>query len=297
MSVGSGRSRWTVRTLAALAVPVVLAIALVGPGAARAGTPSAAPAGDTVAGPDATGAAARPVVGYLNHVTTRLDTAAEASALFDSLSSLGLVEAWEFADFGAFSSGGLRLGNLNLEVMGADPTVIPMPSYVTFAPAAVRGLVAGLDARGVDHGPLEVQREGGRVIFASIRLDDLESASFAIQLSAQFVPNRYGPSPVAPPNAAGIVQVAAVTVDVGRDREPVLARLMAPVAVGPWMEFDEGPAVTVRSGRGFGMGPLVLRVADVPRAVRAFSAIGLPVDGSRVSVGTLTFRLVGSRAD
>lgn len=291
MSVGRGRSRWTRRTLAIVGVA---AVALVGTIAARAAAPSTVPAGDTVAGPDATSAAAPPVVGYLNHVTTRLDTAAKASALFDALGSSDWCRPGGSTDFGAFASGGLRLGNLNLEVMGADPTVIPMPSYVTFTPAAVRELVAGLDARGVDHGPLEVQREG-RVIFASIRLDDLESASFALQLSAQFVPNRYGPSPVAPPNAAGIVQVDDVTIDVGRDREPVLARLMAPVVVGPAMQFDEGPDVTVRSGRGFGMGPLVLRVADVPRAVRAFSAIGLPVDRSRVSVGTLTVQLVEVR--
>ena len=66
-------------------------------------------------------------------------TVPQASALFDSLLSLGLVEAWQFSDYGAFSSGGVRLGNLNLEVMGADPSVIPTPSYVTFEPVRAAG--------------------------------------------------------------------------------------------------------------------------------------------------------------
>jgi hypothetical protein len=261
----------------------VLLVMLAGPSPA----PAMTPAGD--AGPGATSGTR--VVGYLNHVTTRLSDP-EARALFASLISLGLVEAWPYTDYGPFSSGGVRLGNVNLEVMGADPAVIPMPAFATFAPATVRGLVTELDRRGIDHGRLEVQREDGRVIYASIQIDDLVGARFEIQLSAQFVPPHYGPSPIAPANAAGIVDVSAADIYVGRDRGPTLARLMAPVSLGTGMDFGEGPLVNVRSGNGFAMGALHVRVEDLAAAQAAFAGIGLPVKGSTVTVGTVELDLV-----
>lgn len=265
----------------------VLLVALAGPSPVSA----AAPSGD--AGPDAVPQVR--VVGYLNHVTTRLSDN-DARTLFASLISLGLVEAWPYSDYGSFSSGGVRLGNINLEVMGADPEVIPMESFATFAPSMVRGLVAELDRRDVDHGRLEVQREDGRVIYASIQIDDLVSAAFEIQLSAQFVPPHYGPSPVAPANAAGIIDVTSADIYAGRDRRPTLARLMAPIPLGVGMDFGEGPMVNVRSGNGFAMGALHVRVDDVVAARAAFAGIGLPVRENSVTVGTVELVLVAGSA-
>lgn len=234
-----------------------------------------------------TGDVAAPVVDSLNHVTTRM-TVPEAKRLFAALKSLGLVVAWPFLDFGPFQSGGIRLGNLNIEVMGADPAVVPMPSYLSFAPVTTSGLVAELDRRGVAHGPLRTTTAGGRVLYATVGLSALESESFSMQLSQQFVPPHYGPSPIAPRNDAGIVDVQVVNVFVGPRRLPDFAALMAPQPVGRGMVFAEGPLINLRQQGGFRLGSLVVRVLDVPAALRAFARIGLEVQGTRVTVGTLT---------
>jgi len=72
----------------------VLLVALAGPSPVSA----AAPKGD--AGPDAVSQVR--VVGYLNHVTTRLSDN-DARTLFASLISLGLVEAWPYSYYVLFS--------------------------------------------------------------------------------------------------------------------------------------------------------------------------------------------------
>jgi catechol 2,3-dioxygenase-like lactoylglutathione lyase family enzyme len=99
----------------------------------------------------------RAAIRKLDHVFAVLDDAPRALRFMHEV--LGLPLAWPFANYGSFASGGINLGNLNLELVQAQsgrtaqhPARI---SGVAFEPAAPidDAFVAGLDRRGIVHSP------------------------------------------------------------------------------------------------------------------------------------------------
>jgi hypothetical protein len=89
-----------------------------------------------------------PVVEGIDHVYVPMT---DATAAFAALTEdLGLPVLWPFTSFGSFSSGGVSLGNIKLEVIDDNPDV---PWSRAQLPPRVQG-IALRPARDVDEGYL-----------------------------------------------------------------------------------------------------------------------------------------------
>lgn len=232
------------------------------------------------------------VIDFLDHVTARTDKAS-AEQTFNALASLGLVKAWKFADYGQFASGGIRLGDLNIELIGFDVEPgVPMPDeWVTFEPISLNGLLPELERRGIVHGELDTQKNGDMVIYTRVPLTDMENEEYATQLCTTFGPTRTM-QPDAPKNKAGIVSVEEVRLRVSPAMNAKWQALAAPIVPGSNMDFGQGPKVTLVPADDDGIDALAVRVNDVDAAVGALTAAGLKIDGSTLSIGTLKLELV-----
>ncbi|MEI6620665.1 MAG: hypothetical protein WCP28_01990 [Actinomycetes bacterium] len=231
-----------------------------------------------------------PILGFLDHVSARVSRA-RAHALFNSLRSLGLVEVWKMTDYGPFISGAVRLGNLNLEIVGTDSVHGQYPSqWITFAPTSLSGLLPELDRRKIAHGATDTRKTGNLDIYTQVDLPALTQRHFSIQLCATFTTLRTV-APKAPWNLGQVIEVTDVRISTTKAFLPNWRALAAPMSAGAPMEFTEGPRVTLTQGDTNTVGAVVIRVADVRAAVKAFLSAGLHVDGTRVAIGTLTLEL------
>jgi hypothetical protein len=253
------------------------------------------------------------IVADVDHVTTVLD-GRTARRVFSALSRMGLFVAWPYLDYGPFASGGVRLGNLNLEVIGTDgeeagalPAAVPAQEdapgqggwprqFVALAPVTLEGLPAGLDGRGIRHGEPEpfTPVEGSGPLYTRVGLPDLGGGELAVQFCAYPEGPRTGT--VSPRDLAGVQQVERVVVgasDADRAREQ-WAALLSPdwrESGGSWLP-GYGPAVEVRPAAQDAVTELVVRVGALATARAAFTAAGLRVTGDVVEIGTLPARLV-----
>lgn len=232
------------------------------------------------------------VVDFLDHVTARVDKQ-EAQATCTALASLGLINAWKYSDYGDFASGGLRLGNLNLEVIGmAGDVPDEMPDeWVTFEPISLHGLLPELDRRGLAHGELDTQKNGDMEIYTRVPLTQMENTHYATQLCTTFGPTRTL-QPDAPENKAGIITVREVRLNVSPATQPLWRSLLQPVAVGAGIDFGQGPQVSLVSSDTDSVDAVIVQVRDVASAVKALQAAGLTVEGSTLVIGTLKLELV-----
>ena len=256
------------------------------------------------------------IVVDVDHVTTVLD-GRTARLVFSALSRMGLFVAWPYVDYGPFGTGGVRLGNLNLEVIGTDggAAAVPPPEadgesaadgdgewprqVVTLAPASLAGLAAELDERGVRHGEPEpfAPAGGAEPLYTTVELPDLGGDGLAVQFCAYPEGPRTGT--VSPRDLAGVRQVDRVVVgasDPGRARDQ-WAALLSPdwrESGGTWQP-GYGPAVEVRPAGQDAVLELVVRVGSLATARAAFTAAGLQVTGDVVEIGTLPARLVSTR--
>lgn len=256
---------------------------------------------------------ARPdIVVDVDHVTTVLAGRA-ARQLFSALSRMGLFVIWPYADYGRFETGGVRLGNMNFEVIGVDGragrSAAAAPAtggengvsgwprqFVTLAPPSLAALPAELDERGVRHGepqpfPPETPAEP---MYTTVDLPDLGSDTLTVQFCAYPEGPRTGTVP--PGDLAGVQGVERVVVgarDAGQACER-WAALLAPGEEerGPAWQPGFGPAVEVRPAGEDAVVELVVRVRSLPTARAAFTAAGLAVSGDNVQLGTLPARLV-----
>jgi hypothetical protein len=257
------------------------------------------------------------IVVDVDQVTTVLEDR-EARQLFSALSRLGLFVAWPYLDYGTFRTGGVRLGNLNFEVIGTDgqagggPTA-PAPEaggaeddgdgasewprqLVTLAPASLAGLPAMLDERGIRHGDPEpfAPEAGAEPVYTTVDLPDLGSAGLTVQFCAH--PEGPRTETVPPGDLAGVQQVDQVVLgarDVDRARQQ-WAALLAPgwLEPGGGWQPGYGPALEVRPAEADAVVELVLRVRSLATARAAFTAAGLAVAGDMVEIGTVPARLV-----
>ena len=254
------------------------------------------------------------IVVDVDHVTTVLD-GRTARLVFSALSRMGLFVAWPYVDYGPFATGGVRLGNLNLEVIGTGSEAGPPPAqagteaaadgdgewprqFVTLAPSSLAGLTAELDERGIRHGEPEpfAPEEGAGPLYTTVGLPDLGGEELAVQFCAY--PEGPRTSTVGPRDLAGVQQVDRVVVgasDADRAREQWGALLSPdrPESGGTWRP-GYGPAVEVRPAEGDTVLELVVRVGSLATARAAFTAAGLQVTGDVVDIGTLPARLVAA---
>jgi hypothetical protein len=99
------------------------------------------------------------IVAKVDHVIVPLDAPEPAFRFLTE--TLGLPVAWPFTHYGAFASGGVVLGGINLEVLQTSEAY---PFFTAARPARVQGIVfepmpidaaflAELDRRGIPHSP------------------------------------------------------------------------------------------------------------------------------------------------
>lgn len=232
------------------------------------------------------------VVDFLDHVTARLSKD-EAERTAKALASLGLIQAWTYADYGDFSSGGIRLGDLNIEVIGFEgevPEQMPQ-EWITFEPISLHGLLPELDRRGIAHGDLDTQKNGDMEIYTRVPLTQFENSHFSTQLCTTFGATRTL-QPQAPPNKAGVVTVREVRINVSPQTQQRWQALAAPLVPGAQMDFGQGPKVTLTPADNDSVDAIVVEVADVSAAVSALTSAGLDAQGSSLQIGSLRFELV-----
>jgi hypothetical protein len=90
------------------------------------------------------------LVRQIDHIVVVLDEPETLFRLFSEKLKLPVV--WPFASHGAFSSGGVGFGNVNIEVAG-DARLHSGLARVALDSNSLSEVLAGLDARGLQHGP------------------------------------------------------------------------------------------------------------------------------------------------
>ena len=251
------------------------------------------------------------IVAGVDHVTTVLADR-PARLLFSALSRLGLYVVWPYTGYGEFASGGVRLGNLNLEVIGVagaaaadshdaagaegDTQIAGWPRQsLALAPVSLDGLAAALDQRGVPHGeavPFPSQ-PGAELICTTMDLPGLGGDELAVQLCAYPEGPDTGTAP--PRDLAGVRHIGRVILgaaDAAAARQHWTA-LLAPEGLGSdgvWWP-GHGPALEVRAAGQDTVLELLLQVGSLPVARAAFTAAGLSLTDDTVAIGTIPARL------
>ena len=237
-------------------------------------------------------------VSGIDHVTTTLPVA-DATALADLLTErLHLVRAWDWANYGDFASGGWRIGNVNLEVIGVAPDS-PMAPYlsdrfVTLAPTSTNGLVEELGRRGLACAPQAPQLDGhGKELYTCYELTDL-SDRFVAQLCA-YAMGTMGADGESRANPAGLRHVTDVRIG-SRDVMHARSRwgsLLAPVSADPNGTFRPatGPTVTVEQAGDDDVLGFTIEVDDIDHAIEALRSAGLTVQDGVVQLGTFRIDL------
>ena len=229
------------------------------------------------------------IVTDLNHVTA-VTTKAKGQKLYNALLKLKLPSAWSFASYSAISSGGVRLGNVNIE-LGAGTSPEAGSQFVTFEPPTLTGLTAALDERGIKHGAPDPQMVGPKLLYTLVELPGFAQAN---KLTAQFCAYNFTvPIPrVAPANNAGLVSVSRVRINA---KDPASwSKLFAPAkpSAGYVYRLPSGPVVQLIRSSSNSVASVDVAVKNVATAAKAFRAVGIPVKSNVALVGSLKLRLL-----
>jgi hypothetical protein len=248
---------------------------------------------ERLAAPIAEGA---PVVTCVDHVTTSLP-AEDARRLAHAMHGLKLMRAWDWNDFGEFETGGWRIGNVNLEVLGIPPDSYIPDRFVTLAPTSLNGLPEELDRRGIAHEPLAPQNdEHGDLLYTRIPTPAIVPG-YGAQLCAYALKST-PPGTEAPDNPAGLRHVEEVTI-ASRDVDAAALRwaaLLAPLEPGRDGVFRpaDGPAIRLVPGADEAVIGIVVAVHDLDRARDELARAELAVDEGGVTLGALRIELTST---
>jgi hypothetical protein len=218
-----------------------------------------------------------PVVTQIDHVLCR---ARDADGLFRVfVETLQLPVAWPMAEYGGFVSAGVRLGNVNLEILRATPDALQDVhtggaahfTGIAFEPAGtVEASLARLRARNIPHGAPRTGRA-----WVTIGLPDFLPGSRVFLC-------RYTSAADQPPpmrvrhlrgrdgGPLGVERVREVVVGVSNveGAERHWFRLLTPSPSprpGTWL-LGTGPAVRLEAAPAVAIVRLVLQVRDLDRA-------------------------------
>ena len=233
---------------------------------------------------------AQSVVAFADHITTVLtidDLRVISQALFD----IGLPVGWPLSEQPGFSTAGIRLGNLNLELCAVDRQQIALDDWLTFEPTTLENLESELVSRGIAHDPFDAVVIQGNPIYTRVGLPALSTGTTAFQLCRTFYPTRTS-GPIAPKNSAGIQSVTQIIVAMKAEHQQTMRSLLAPK---PWTEsihFPEGPGLVVLSAEHLEIKRLEVRADNASTAVKVLTAAGLSrVDDRTVQIGSLKLAL------
>ncbi|WP_137024841.1 hypothetical protein [Synechococcus sp. UW179A] len=230
------------------------------------------------------------LVAFADHITTVLtieDLRVVSKALFD----IGLPVGWPLSEQPGFSTAGIRLGNLNLELCAVDRQQNALDDWLTFEPTNLDSLESELVARGIEHDPFDAVVIQGNPIYTRVGLPGLSVGKTALQLCHTFYPTRTS-GPIAPKNSAGIQAVTQVIVGMDDAHKQIMRNLLVPQ---PWTEsidFLEGPSLAVSSAQHLEIKSLEVRVDNTCTAVKTLTAAGMSrVNEHMVQIGSLKLAL------
>ena len=230
-----------------------------------------------------------PMVDGVDHLYIPMEDASDAFAMLTE--KLELPVLWPFTSFGSFSSGGVSVGNIKLELLDANPLT---PWSEAHEPPRIQGIafrparpvdddyLAELDQRAIPHSDPEEFERDGRPGWTNVYLADLVSDS-----AGGFVCDYHLPE------AKDLARRRRVLHDCGGGRLGVLdavelvvvtrdpdaargrwQRLFDPLPPGPPLTWRPavGPAVRVAEGDDERVGDLVLAVRSPEEARRVWLA-------------------------
>lgn len=235
-------------------------------------------------------AIAEAIIRQIDHVYVPLD---DAKTAFSFLTDrLNLPEAWPFADYGFFGSGGVNCGNVNLEVLqgknapGGHPQHPARITGIAFEPTVeIDELISALDSRDIAHtSPMPFVPAGSEYpVWTNIGFDVPEGAfvckyHFDVAVRCKRLKDaldaRGG-------GALEVIEVAELVIGT-RDRERSIerwSRLLAPYARADndsW-SVGRGPAIRLVTSSSDAVEHLVLRVRSLDGARDGAEAAGIEV--------------------
>src|SRR5262249_33658038 len=206
--------------------------------------------------------------------------------------SLKLPEAWPYADYGFFGSGGVSLGNVNLEALqrndlpGGTPQHPARITGIAFEPAVeVDELMRVLDSRGIAHTPPMPYVPPGREdpFWTNVGFD-LTEGTFVCKYHFDVAARRKQLKNELDARSGGALKVieGAELVVGTRDRERSVerwSRLLDPLARAAddsW-SVGGGPAIRLVTSSSDAVKHLVLRVRSLDGARNGADAAGIEV--------------------
>jgi hypothetical protein len=227
------------------------------------------------------------VVTRVDHLFINTDEVDGLVTLFTD--TLALPVAWPIRDHGPFTSGGVQLGDMNLEIArGAAVGRNPAPRFgIAFAPVTLETSLAQLTARHILHGtPHAIRAPGpdGQVatLWTTVAIDGLldDSADvFICAYSPLLRPPGKELRPMAPAGPLGVIRVAELRLGVPDVDAAALAwgSLLAPLepaALGFWQPVT-GPALRLVPASRVGLSAVVLAVRSLAVAAAFLREQGL----------------------
>lgn len=226
------------------------------------------------------------LINFADHITTvvEIDQLRSVSkALFES----GLSHGWPLSEQPGFSTAGIRLGNLNLELCTVDRNSNKLNSWLTFEPKKLDALADQLAERKIEHDPFDAVVIHGNPIYTRIGLPELERDSTALQLCHLYYPTRLT-GPVAPENKAGIRQVKEIRIGMSDNLRNVWNKLLATEDIGDTIRFKEGPALSISSAKGLKIDGISIETEDPYRAAEILTKAGMTrIKDQMLRIGSL----------
>ena len=229
------------------------------------------------------------VVNQIDHI---LIASSDAKELFSLLSdTFQFPVAWPMADYGNFASGGVSVGNVNLEIIKDSAPVAGAAKsrWTGFAlePAPLQTSLPELDARGIRHGtpaPFKSRQPDGSFAtrWTTVALPDVSNDSVEVffceyghdvparrrRLLEQLQSREGGPLTV---QSVGAIVVGAKDTKFPRERWQKLLTPIQESSPGVW-RVGAGPAIRVIQAEKDGIEGLVINVKSLKQARRCLKA-------------------------
>jgi hypothetical protein len=240
--------------------------------------------------------AAEPVVKKVDHITV---SCTDPQALFDTLTqTLGLPVAWPFSAYPGFSTGGVQMGNVNMETIKfeGESTGQQMPPFtfvygIVFEPYPLDQITGELQARGADPGqPRDQMREiNGQPVkmWTDVTLQALCTQAYIVylvdyteQAKAALTANAVT-GPLGGIGLTGVLEIDILSTQADQTRqlwETVFAP--APMSADGVQSYGSGPAVRISQGSQDFIEGLVLQVASLQTARDFLAGLGILGDST-----------------
>lgn len=119
------------------------------------------------------------LVRQIDHILIGSNEPAQLFRLFSE--KLGLPVAWPFRSYGQFSSGGVSLGNVNIELIGSEHRQSGLTGVALEPTASLSEVISRLDVQGLKHGapaPFSQKDSSGaeRLLWTTVEMTTLPPA-------------------------------------------------------------------------------------------------------------------------